>query len=90
MSSEPAPATVPVQPIVRRRVPLMMMFSNGAIAAFDERDEQIPELQMRSAIELWAEYAAANGFDVDGCEVRTQSPGGDGHRLRRGGGVLNH
>ena len=62
------------------RVKIMMLFANGSIAAFDENDEQITALQMRSAIELWAEYAAGSGFDVDRCEFRTQAPGGDGIR----------
>ena len=62
----------------RKHVTRMMLFANGSIAAFDAQAQQIPELQMRSAIELWAEYAVAAGWDVDGCECRTQQPGGVG------------
>jgi hypothetical protein len=58
----------------------MMLISNGQIICCDQNGQQIIELQSRSAIELWAEWAACNGFDVEGCEVRTQRPGGDGPR----------
>ena len=63
------------------RVPTtLMLMANGQVACFDQHEEQIIELQSRTAIELWAEWAHANGFDVHGCEVRTQLPGGDGPR----------
>lgn len=63
------------------RVPkTMMLMANGQVACFDQHDQQIIELQSRTVIELWAEWVHANGFDVHGCEVRTQLPGGDGPR----------
>lgn len=62
----------------KRRVSSMYLFANGDIVAFDQHGEPIQELQMRSAIDLWAEYSAASGFDVDGCKFHTQKPGGDG------------
>lgn len=62
----------------QKRVASMILFANGDIVAFDKNGDQIQELQMRSAIELWAEYSAASGFDVDGCKFSTQKPGGDG------------
>ena len=55
----------------RRKVSQMILFIDGAIAAFDEAGEQIPELQDMSAIELWGLYAEAAGFDVDGCKFKT-------------------
>lgn len=61
-----------------KQVSSMYLFANGDIAAFDQNGDQIQELQMRSAIDLWAEYSAASGFDVDGCKFNTQKPGGDG------------
>jgi hypothetical protein len=62
------------------RVHTMILFSNGQIAALDERGEQIQGLQTRSAIGLFADWAAVNGHEVVGCEVRTQLPGGEGPR----------
>lgn len=62
----------------RRRIASMLLYANGKIAALDEHGEQIPQMQMRSAIELWAEYASASGFDVVGCKFSTQKPGGAG------------
>lgn len=56
----------------------MMLFSNGNIAALDGNDQQIGELQYKSAIQLWAEFATKLGYDVKGCECRTQAPGGPG------------
>jgi hypothetical protein len=61
-----------------RRIAEMMLYANGNIAAFDECDQQILEMQLHSAIELFAEYAAGSGFDVAGCKFRTQLPGGEG------------
>ena len=54
------------------------MFSNGMFAVFDEKGEQIPEMQSKTAIELWCEFAAASGFDAEGCTVKMQAPGGPG------------
>ena len=51
-----------------KRVVKMMVFSTGIVAAFDDKGNQIPELQERSIVELWGEYAAASGFSVDDCE----------------------
>ena len=76
--TENALSAAPVDRLVRRRIASIMLFANGQIAAFDENDQQIPEMQMRSAIELWAEYASASGFDVIGCKFSTQQPGGPG------------
>ena len=56
---------------MKPKVKSAMFCGNGNIAAFDEANEQIPELQRRSAIELWASDAASRGYDVVGCEVRT-------------------
>lgn len=78
MNTRRGGASAPVDRLVRRRIASMMLFANGQIAAFDEHEQPIPEMQMRSAIELWAEYASASGFDVAGCKFRTQQPGGAG------------
>jgi len=66
-----------------KAVKTMMLFSNGSIAAFDEQGNQIPELQSKSAIELWAEFALRNGWGVSGCAFTTQRPG-----KIRGSGVI--
>ena len=63
------------------RVKTMMLFANGNIAAFDENDNQITELQCKSAIELWTEFATQLGYDIEGCECRTQSPNGIGQKV---------
>lgn len=63
------------------RVKTMMLFANGNIAAFDENDNQITELQCKTAIELWAESATQLGYDVEGCQCRTQLPGGAGPQV---------
>ena len=60
------------------RVKTMMLFANGNIAAFDEHDNQITELQCKTAMELWTEFATRLGYDIEGCECRTQLPGGIG------------
>ena len=60
------------------RVKTMILFANGNIAAFDENDQQIGELQCKSAIQLWAEFATKLGYDVEGCECRMQASGGPG------------
>ena len=54
------------------------MFSNGMFAAFDESGEQIAEMQSKTAIQLWCEFAAEAGFDAEGCTVKMQAPGGPG------------
>jgi hypothetical protein len=59
-------------------VKTMMLFANGNIAAFDDKGNQIPELQEKSAIELWAEFAKRIGYKVEGCECRMQEPSGRG------------
>lgn len=64
--------------MAKRRVASMILFANGSIAAFDEYEQQIYELQAMSAIELFARHAAANGFEVDGCKFKTQQPSGPG------------
>lgn len=63
----------------------LMLFSSGQYACFDQHGKQIVELQRRTAIELWAECAAELGYDPEGCEVRTQLPGGDGPRCEIAG-----
>lgn len=52
-----------------RKIQSLLVFENSMFAAFSG-EEQVPELQSKSAIELWIEDAVAKGFDVDGCEVR--------------------
>ena len=53
-----------------KTVKTVLFFHNGNIAAFDENDQQIPELQKHSAIDLFAMYAMEQGYDTNGCEVR--------------------
>jgi len=53
-----------------RPVKAMFLDLNGRVSALDADGQLIDELQV-SVIELWAEHAARNGFDVQGCEVRT-------------------
>ena len=53
-----------------KKVKTVLLFHNGNIAAFDENDNQIPELQKHSAIDLFTAYAVSKGYDVEGCEVR--------------------
>lgn len=57
----------------KKRVASVILFASGKIVAFGENGQQIPEIQMNSAIELWAEYASGAGYDVDGCKFSTQS-----------------
>lgn len=48
-----------------------VMFMQGfGIAVFDERGQQIPELQ-ESPITLWAQHCEALGFDPNGVIVET-------------------
>jgi len=74
---------MPDSAVERPKAKTMMLFANGNIAVFDESGNQISGLQSRTAIELFAEWADANGFDVEGCEFRVQAPNGDG-----GGGLI--
>lgn len=53
------------------KVKTLILFGNGLFAAFDENDQQIPELQSKSAIELWSDFAEESGFDVEGCTAKT-------------------
>lgn len=62
-------------------VKTMFLFASGDIAAFDENGQQVQELQHKSAIQLWAEFATRLGYDVEGCECRLQAPGGAGPKL---------
>lgn len=71
--------------MTKRKPTTLMLFSNGQFACFDADNWPIVELQLRTAIELWAEYAAEIGYDPEGCEVRTQLPGGDGPRCEIAG-----
>ena len=48
----------------------MMIFSNGAIACFDDQDGQVSELQV-SALTLWGEHAEKLGYDIDGLRIET-------------------
>lgn len=59
-----------------KKVKTVLLFANGNIAAFNENEKQIPLLQMRSAIELFTEYASQVGFEVDGCEFRVGTGSG--------------
>jgi len=69
------------------KVKSLMLFASGQFAAINEHGEQMTRLQTRSAIELFAEWAAQNGFDPSGCEVRTQLPCGDGPQCTIEGSV---
>lgn len=62
------------------RITSMQIFTNGNIAAFDEVDAAVPELGLKNSIELWAERAAALGYNIDGCEV--ELPSGSKYILR--------
>ena len=54
------------------RVKSVLFFRNGNIAAFDENDEQIPQLQMKTVMELFRDFAERNEFDAGGCEYSIQ------------------
>ena len=74
-----ATGDVEVQPLVNvRKVENLIMFSNGAFVAFDKNGQQIAELQSKTAIDLWCRFATESGFDVVGCVVKMQAPGGPG------------
>lgn len=60
------------------RIKEVMLFSNGQVAVFDENNQQVGPLQIHNVIELFAEYAAGSGYEMDGCRFSTQKPAGDG------------
>lgn len=51
------------------KVKSVLFYRNGAVAAFDEDDKQIPELQRLNLYELWKSFAQVRGFDVSECEM---------------------
>ena len=54
------------------RVRSVLFFRDGSIAAFDENGEQIPQLQMKTVMELFRDFAEQNEFDAGGCEYSIQ------------------
>lgn len=46
----------------------LFLFSNGNVAAFDENDEQIPELQLNGWLILWLEHLQQQGINIDHIE----------------------
>lgn len=46
----------------------VVVFDNFNLVAFDDRGEQIPDVQ-RNLLLMWAELAAANGVDPNGLVV---------------------
>lgn len=50
-----------------RRIKSVLFFPNGNIAAFDENDLSIQYLQQKSAVDLFFEHAAKEGFMTEGC-----------------------
>lgn len=56
---------------MNKQVKVFMVFGNGNIAAFDEQDQQIPELQKFTVFELLEWFANQRGFSTDGCEYRS-------------------
>jgi hypothetical protein len=52
------------------KVQTIMVFPNLAVAAVDEKGEQIPELQA-SVPQLLAEAAQRHGYDLDGVTIET-------------------
>jgi hypothetical protein len=63
----------------------LLVFGNTQVAAFDESGNQVPELQMKSLLDIWAERATSLGHDVVNCECRT--PAGD-YRIKEFNGEL--
>lgn len=49
-----------------KKVKVIFLFPNGSIAAVDEQGQQIPELQGNAVSYLWAAFATAKGYDVNG------------------------
>jgi hypothetical protein len=58
-----------------KKIKKVLFFANGNIAAFDESDKQVPELQEKTSIKLWAEFCISLGYNVDACLFSTQSSG---------------
>jgi hypothetical protein len=46
----------------------MLVFGNTQVAAFDESGNQVPELQIKWLLDIWAERATSLGHDVVGCK----------------------
>mgnify|MGYP001601840011 FL=1 len=41
----------------------VILFSNGNTACFDDKGEQIPELQQKGTIQCWLEWMETKGID---------------------------
>ena len=54
------------------KISKVFLFNTAQIAVFDERGEQIPELQTALIVE-WAEKAKALGYEIDGLEIQIQA-----------------
>jgi sulfur relay (sulfurtransferase) complex TusBCD TusD component (DsrE family) len=58
------------------KIKRMFLYSNGNIAAIDTQGRQVPDLQYKTAIQLWAEFATKLGYDVEGCSCNVRMANG--------------
>ena len=63
----------------------VLVFGNTQVAAFDESGNQVPELQIKWLLDLWAEYAASLGHNV--VDAKCKTPMGE-YRIQEFNGEL--
>ena len=66
------------------KIKAAVMSPNGTFAAFDQNGMEVAKANGVDALELWAAKMTANGYDVEGCEVRTLNARFLLHRTPRG------
>jgi len=59
-------------------VETVFLLASGDIAAFTASGQQIPELQQKTAIDLFADRAITLGYSMDYVRIETQAPNGAG------------
>lgn len=51
------------------------LFTNGLIACFDSKDEQVPSIQKKGWIDLICKHLERNGFDAEQSIIEMQGTG---------------
>ena len=69
--------------ITMKQPKLIMLFNGGNLAAFDENDEQIIELQKECWFSIYLDHLIAKGIDVTKVEFRIQGNSSPITNLRR-------
>ena len=56
------------------KVSCVLFYPSGKIAALSDGGVLIPQLQAKTIVELWADFATSQGYDLSGCQFKITSP----------------